>query len=259
MKSRPGVEFENEEIKAAIDEKIVILHLKSNAFYSITNIDRSREILAWFSEVSSSNAINAILIYNEPGCFGNTAYQVYIDSVKEKDLKAEGGRTIYEWQANRIRTIELNILNNFISAVLNFPKAVVIGLSGTVVTSFFGASLAGDFRFVSPNTNFSLSHSDFQLHAGGALPFFLPKYIGMGKAADYLIRGGIIPAQTALELGLVNEILPETEFLNHCIIKTKEISLLNPVYIKRTKDLMLGFRDAFRRYSDNEGKYIEKY
>lgn len=259
MKTALSIEFENEEIKAVIDDKIIILHLKSNAFYSITNIDRSREILAWFNEVAHSNDINAILIYNEPGCFGNTSYQVYIESVKEKELKAEGGRTIYEWQANRIRTIEINILNNFISTMLNFPKAVVIGLSGTVVTSFFGASLAGDFRFVNERTNFSLSHSDYQLHAGGALPFFLPKYIGMGKASDYLIRGGNISAQLAFELGLINEILPEKYFLNHCITKTKEISLLNPVYIKRTKDLMLGFRDAFRKYSDNEGKYIEKY
>lgn len=81
----------------------------------------------------------------------------------------------------------------------------------------------------------------------------------MGKASAYLIKGGNISAQLAFELGLVNEILPEKDFLNHCITKTKEISLLNPVYIKRTKDLMLGFRDAFRKYSDNEGKYIEKY
>lgn len=163
MKTGPNIEFENEEIKAVIDDKIIILHLKSNAFYSITNIDRSREILSWFNEVAQSDDINTILIYNEPGCFGNTAYQVYIDSVKEKELKAEGGRKIYEWQANRIRTIEINILNNFISTMLNFPKAVVIGLSGTVVTSFVGASLAGDFRFVNELTNFSLSHSEYQL------------------------------------------------------------------------------------------------
>jgi enoyl-CoA hydratase/carnithine racemase len=259
MKNNQPVEFENDQIRSVVDGKIVTLHLKSNAFYSITNIDRSREILNWFDAVAADNSINTILLLNEPGCFGNTAYQVYIDSVKDKDLKNEEGHPIYEWQASRIRTIEINILNNFINTMLRFPKVVIIGLSGTVVTSFFGASLAADFRFVSPDTNFSLSHNEFQLHAGGALPFFLPKYIGHGKAVDFLIRGGTISASTALELGLVNEIFSEKDFRENCIRKAKETSLLDPSYIKRTKDLMLGFRDDFRKYADNEGKYVEKY
>lgn len=259
MKQKTIIEFENEEIKSSVDERVVVLHLKSNAFYSITNIDKSREILSWFSEVSQDNNINAVLIFNEAGCFGNTSYQVYIDSVKDKELKDEKGHPLYEWQANRIRTIEINILNNFISTMLHFPKIVVTGLCGTVVSSFLGASLAADFRFINPGTKFSLSHSEYQLHAGGALPFFLPKYIGLGKATDYLIRGGNISAQESVELGLVNEILPEKDFLTHCITKTKEISQLNPVYVKRTKDLLLGFRESFRKYSDNEGKYVEKY
>lgn len=259
MKKKQTIEFENEEIKSTVDEHIVILHLKSNAFYSITNIDKSREILSWFNYVAQDNNIKAVLIFNEAGCFGNTSYQVYIDSVKDKDLKDEHGHPLYEWQANRIRTIEINILNNFISTMLNFPKIVVAGLCGTVVSSFLGASLAADFRFINSGTKFSLSHSEYQLHAGGALPFFLPKYIGLGRSTDYLIRGGNIFAQEALDLGLVNDILPERDFLSHCIVKTKEISNLNPVYIKRTKDLLLGFRDAFKKYSENEGKYIEKY
>lgn len=259
MKNNQPVEFENEQIKSVIDEKIVTLHLKSNAFYSITNIDKSREILNWFDAVASDNTINTVLLLNEPGCFGNTAYQVYIDSIKDKDLKNEDGHALYEWQATRIRTIEINILNNFINTMLRFPKIVVIGLSGTVVTSFFGASLAADFRFINPETNFSLTHNEFQLHAGGALPFFLAKYIGQGRAADFLIRGGAINAGRALEMGLVNDVIPTESFTEQCIEKAKELSLLDPAYIKRTKDLMLGFRDAFRKYADNEGKYIEKY
>lgn len=259
MKTNISIEFENEEIRSVVDEKTIILHLKSNAFYSITNIDKSREILTWFERVASESDINAVLIFNEEGCFGNTSYEVYIDSVKDKELRDSKGHPRYEWQANRIRTIEINILNNFINTMLHFPKAVVIGLCGSVVTSFFGASLASDFRFINPKTSFSLSHSQYQLHAGGALPFFLPKYIGLGRASDYLIRGGNINAGLALELGLVNEVLPEENFLAECIKRTKEIAELDPVYIRRTKDLLLGFRDSFRKYSDNEGKYIEKY
>lgn len=259
MKSLLPVEFENEEIRSTIKDKIVVLHLKSNAFYSITNIDKSREILSWFDAVAADNSIHTVLIVNEPGCFGNTAYQVYVDSVKDKELKTSDGHAVYQWQASRIRTIEINILNNFINTMLRFPKTVVIGLAGTVVTSFFGASLAADFRFINNTTSFSLSHTSFHLHAGGGLPFFLPKYIGQGRAVDLLLRGGAVSADEALNSGLVNEILPAENFIEDCIQKAMEISLLDPVYVKRTKDLMLGYRDAFRKYADNEGKYVEKY
>ena len=51
MKQKTIIEFENEEIKSSVDEHIVVLHLKSNAFYSITNIDKSREILSWFRQI----------------------------------------------------------------------------------------------------------------------------------------------------------------------------------------------------------------
>ncbi|MDX1701265.1 MAG: enoyl-CoA hydratase/isomerase family protein, partial [Melioribacteraceae bacterium] len=110
------------------------------------------------------------------------------------------------------RTRQLIILNKLIKKIVNFPKLVVVALNGEIVTPFFGASLAADIRIAADNVNFLLSHTKRNIHPSGALPYFLPKYIGHGKASNILLGRDAISSDEALELGLLSLILPENNF-----------------------------------------------
>jgi hypothetical protein len=257
MKEQIGIEFENEDLKSQIESNIVVLYLKSNAFYSLTDADRSRDVTNWFEIIASEPAIKGVCILNDEGCFGNTAFEVYVSSIKDRDLKH--AKPKFNWEANKIRSIEIRMLNNFILSVLKLDKIITMGLSGTVVTQFFGACLAADFRFINEQTHFSLSHVNYQLHAAGGLPFFLPKFIGYGKSMEYLLLGGDINAAEALHMGLVTNILSEENFFDACIDKTKKLVEFDSLYVKRTKELLQSYILDFYQYADKEWKYSEHY
>jgi enoyl-CoA hydratase/carnithine racemase len=257
MKEQIGIEFESEDLKSNVESDIVVLYLKSNAFYSLTDVDRSRDIASWFEKIASEQDIKGVCILNDEGCFGNTAFEVYVASIKDKDLKH--AKPKFNWEANKIRSIEIRMLNNFILSVLKSEKIITMGLNGTIVTQFFGASLAADFRFINEQTHFSLSHVNYQLHAAGGLPFFLPKFIGLGKSMEYLLLGGDITANDALQMGLVTNILPKESFFNSCINKTKKLVEFDPGYIKRTKELTKSYSVDYYEYADKEWKYSEHY
>jgi enoyl-CoA hydratase/carnithine racemase len=259
MKDPVQLEFENNEFKCYLDEQIAIVRVKCNAFYSLTDLDVSRRILQWFDIVSEEDKIKAILFLNEKGCYGNTAYEVFLTSITGKDHSKQEQDILSPQERSQIRTREVNVLNSFIMATVNYRKLVVSGLNGTIVTPFFGASLASNFRFISENAVFSLNHSKYGLHAGGALPFFLPKFISPGKAAEYVFNGGEINAVEALEMGLVNKIYPEENFDETCINETKILSKYDGRYIRWTKDLLTPYKNELIDYLHKEEKFIEHY
>jgi enoyl-CoA hydratase/carnithine racemase len=259
MKKELSIEFENEAFKGWIDEGIAIVKIKCNAFYSLINIDVSRRVLEWFDLVSEYEDINVILILNEEGCLGNTAYEVFVTELTGKELIKESNSILSDHDLIQIRLKEINILNSFIRASINYRKLVVSGLSGTIVTPFFGASLASNFRFASEDMIVSFSHVKYGIHAGGALPFFLPKYLGIGQATEYIFSGGEITAKEALNWGLINKIFHSANFESECITEAKRLSLLGSRYIRWTKHLSTPYKEELIKYLRDEEKYVDQY
>ncbi len=259
MKEELSLEFENKDFRCSVDGEIAIVKVKCNAFYSLTDLDISRRILFWFDLVAEEDKIKAILLLNEKGCYGNTAYEVFLSSITGKDFSSEKPHELSPGERTIIRSREVNVLNSFIMATTNYRRLVVSGLNGTIVTPFFGASLASNFRFATENSVISLSHAKYGLHAGGALPFFLPKYIGLGKATDYIFNGGEIPAKKAIELGLINKLLPEENYVEACIEETRQLCSAEARYLRWTKELLIPYKNELVDYLHNEEKFIEHY
>ena len=259
MKEPVTLEFENNEFKCYLDEAVAIIKVKCNAFYSLTDLDVSRRILQWFDIVAEEDKVKAVLMLNEKGCYGNTAYEVFLTSITGKDHSKGEHNILSSQERSQIRTREVNVLNSFIMACVNYRRFVVSGLSGTIVTPFFGASLASNFRFISENSVLSLNHSKYGLHPGGALPFFLPKYIGFGKASEFVFNGGAISAEEALEMGLVSKIFSEENFDETCIKETKILCEYDRRYIRWTKDLLTPYKKELTDYLHKEEKFVEHY
>ena len=156
--------------------------------------------------MKKQNFHKLLLLINERCCFSEKEYSEFINSISGKGIGS--GK-------EKIRLRQINILNRFIMEMMNFKKLVISCLSGNIVTPFFGASLSADFRFASEDMVFSLSHLKLKVHPSGALPYFLPKYVGFSKANELLFSDREISAKEALKLGLVNKILITDNFEKH--------------------------------------------
>ncbi len=136
---------------------------------------------------------------------------------------------------------------------------MINALTGEIVTPFFGASLAADLRLASEDVMFLLSHAKLGVHPSGALPYFLPKYLGHAKAAKILFFADQIDVNEALELGLINEILPLENFEELCIQKVFQIMSRGSNAIKCTKKLLgYSFEGLDKYLNMEECEYVRK-
>ncbi len=257
METQDGFLFETKELKTYLKEEIAVIKIKGNVFGTITDLAESGKFLSLIDMAEKNTDIKALFLINEAGCYSEDEYDKFLRKVlgKEEETKRtdEGEGTLIP-KDSRIR--EINILNRVITHLVEFKKICVMGHQGNIVTPFFGAGLAADFRYAAEDVSYSLYHLKHGVHPSGALPFFLPRYVGHGKAVEILFRGEKITPQEALDLGLVTAIFPKADFENRCIEEIKKLCQLDLRVINHTKLLINFSRAELRDYFDIESALL---
>ncbi len=251
MKGIISLEFETVGLASRVIDDIIFIKFKNDVFETMTDLAESERLLNLLEYLRKDDQINALIISNEPESFGAKAYDKFIIQILHQDL--EKNHLYPEEAIDKIsRSKQINILNHVILYLIRINKITVAVLNGEISTPFFGASLAMDFRFVSEDMEFVLSHTKFGLHPTGGLPYFLPRYIGHGKAMEYLLTGQKIPAQEALKLNLVNAVFPQKNFDQQVIERIKAINQQDFGSIGVSKRLAYFNRDEIIQYFEME-------
>ena len=68
--------------------------------------------------------------------------------------------------------------------------------------------------------------------------FLLPKQLGYQRAAELLLLGDRFSASKAQEYGIVNEVLPQNEYLDFALEKARELAALPSQAVQTSKKLM---------------------
>jgi enoyl-CoA hydratase/carnithine racemase len=137
----------------------------------------------------------------------------------------------------------------------NIHCLVVSGLQGTVVTPFVGTAMVADFRYASENAVFSMAHNRHGLHPSGGLPFFLSSYLHHSKALEMMMGENIL-AKDALDLGLINKLLPNEDFIEQLVKEIQPYLKLPICTIRDTKRLTNFSRKALGEYFEYEGSLL---
>jgi 2-(1,2-epoxy-1,2-dihydrophenyl)acetyl-CoA isomerase len=92
-------------------------------------------------------------------------------------------------------------------------KPVIAAVNGLATGAGLGIALACDLRIASEGAVFVLSPVGIGLIPGVGITRFLPALIGLARAAELTFTGERITAARALEIGLVNRVVPAGELL----------------------------------------------
>ena len=146
----------------------------------------------------------------------------------------------------------LNGLTNFIRIIANYKKLTAVYLDDEISTPYFGLSLVFDLRLASNSMKFCLSHASLGFPPIGGLAYLLPRFIGIGKATEYLMMGGNISADEAYELGLVNAVLSDGTFYEECDKWLLERLQNNKLNIIATRKLMYFDLEEYTKFIAKE-------
>ena len=103
--------------------------------------------------------------------------------------------------------------NRLIPAIANAPKPVIAAVNGVAAGAGISLALACDVRIASEEASFNSAFVKIGLVPDSGACWFLPRAIGMTNALEMAITGDRVDAQAALELGLVNRLVPPGQVL----------------------------------------------
>ena len=93
------------------------------------------------------------------------------------------------------------------------PKPVIGAINGAAITGGFELALACDFLVASDRARFADTHARVGIQPWWGLTVLLPQAIGLRRAREMSATGNFCDAQTALDWGLVNHVVPHDNLL----------------------------------------------
>ena len=74
-------------------------------------------------------------------------------------------------------------------------------------------SLTGDYVIAADNAKFTMAYTRIGVSPDGSGTYFLPRLVGIRKAKELILRNPVLGAEEALELGIVNEVVPADKLM----------------------------------------------
>jgi enoyl-CoA hydratase/carnithine racemase len=142
----------------------------------------------------------------------------------------------------------------FLRGIAAFPKPLVAAVCGPAVGVGTTMLFHCDLVYAGDNAAFSMPFVNLGLCPEAASSLLVPQMLGYHRAAEALLLGEPFMAEAALEVGLVNRVLPPTEANAYAQKIAAKLALKPSTSLIETKRLMKkGQHDRVLQQMDDEG------
>ena len=123
-------------------------------------------------------------------------------------------------EGREIGTLFLEALN----AVAAIPRMVIAAVSGPALGGGCELALACDLRIAGDTARFGQPEILLGIIPGGGGTQRLARLVGPAKAKDLVLSGRAVRADEALRIGLVDEVVPAAELLDHVRARAAQLA-----------------------------------
>lgn len=163
------------------------------------NKDVITELSAALDKVYNNSEIRSAVITGA----GPKAFVAGADITEFLTLDAAGGKELAQKGQDMVFT-----------KIENAPKPIIAAVNGFALGGGCELAMACHFRLCSENAKFGQPEVNLGLIPGYGGTQRLTQLIGKGRAMEMLMSANMIDANTALQYGLVNYVVPAEELLN---------------------------------------------
>ena len=185
------------------------------------------EILAACERIAADSSVRAVILTGEGPAFSSGG-----------DIKTMQQQSFGDVDGMRIRDDYRGGIQRLPLALFNLEVPTIAAINGAAVGAGLDLACMCDLRVASDKARFAESFVKMGIIPGDGGAWLLPRVIGMARAAELSLTGRMIDAATALQWGLVSQVVPPEELLNAANALASEIAANPPQVTRMTKKLM---------------------
>ncbi|HBV95917.1 MAG: hypothetical protein JL50_04675 [Peptococcaceae bacterium BICA1-7] len=136
---------------------------------------------------------------------------IIITGTGEKLFSA--GADISEFSGLQADTERING-NDVYFKIENYPKIIIAAMQGSAYGGGLELAMSCHMRFIADNAKIGLPEVKLGIMPGWGGTQRLPRYIGKTKAMELMLTGDPLTAREALNLGVVNRVVPQNSIVN---------------------------------------------
>lgn len=127
---------------------------------------------------------------------------------------------------------------SWVKKFYNLPKPTIAAVNGYAVGGGFSVAMLCDIIFASENAKFGMAFRHVGLVPDLGILYTLPKLIGMNKTKELAFTGRVIGVQEAIEMGIINKVIPDEKLFEESFNFAKELAQGPRVSYRMTKLLL---------------------
>ncbi len=169
-------------------------------------------------EVNQRRDVRVVVLYGGPKVFAAGA-----------DVKEMAG-----W--DHLTMIERSsVLSSSFTAVAEITKPVIAAITGYALGGGLELALCADLRFVGDNAKLGLPEILLGIIPGAGGTQRLPRLVGPAKAKELIFTGRFIGAAEALDIGLVDRVVPPDDVYTEALEFAKKLAVGPPIALRAAK------------------------
>ena len=110
------------------------------------------------------------------------------------------------------------------TTVRNIDKLTICAINGVAIQTGFSLALSCDFRIASENARMGSATLRVGLLPDEGGQYLLVRLLGVARAMEFMMRKQIIMADRAMELGLVNQVVPADQLESETMALASELA-----------------------------------
>jgi enoyl-CoA hydratase len=169
-----------------------------------------------------------------------------------EDLKeTQSGKSLSQWEK------EIDALQETQRIILKLGKPLIAAIRGYAVGGGLEFALGCDIRIAAQDAKFGFPETSVGLTITSAGTKLISQLVGLGKAKELVFTGEIIDAQQALQIGLVNQVVDDTQLLEAALNMCERIGRNSPLSLKLSRmALDEGLHSSFEQILALEAEHL---
>ena len=115
------------------------------------------------------------------------------------------------------------------------PKATIAAVNGFALGGGCELALACDIRYASTAARLGQPEVSIGIIPGWGGTQRLPRVVGIGRAKELIMTGGLVDAEEAFRIGLVNAVFPPEELMEKSLDLARELAAKSPLVLAAAK------------------------